>query len=114
MNSPEIDKKTPQKWRDRSVSTQIISGLRTGAQSIIAFDHVILEFWKTDKVFHFCCRLSVGHIRLRIRPHNKLINLQTISYGGNAKDYCTITTRKSENKSATCVVLKTILQNARI
>ena len=33
-----------------------------------------------------------------------------ISYEGNAKDYCTITTRKSENKSATCVVLKTILQ----
>ena len=31
---------------------------------------MILEFWKTDKVFHFCCRLSVGRIRLRIRPHN--------------------------------------------
>ena len=27
-----------------------------------------------------------------------------------AKDYCTITTRESENKSATYVVLKTILQ----
>ena len=33
-----------------------------------------------------------------------------ISCEGNAKDYCTITTRKSENKSATCVVWKTILQ----
>ena len=33
-----------------------------------------------------------------------------ISYEGNAKDYCTITTRKSENKSATCVVWKTVLQ----
>ena len=33
-----------------------------------------------------------------------------ISYEGNAEDYCRITTRKSKNKSATCVVLKTILQ----
>ena len=29
---------------------------------------------------------------------------------GNAKDYCTIITRKSQNKSATCVILKTILE----
>ena len=41
-----------------------------------------------------------------------------ISFEGNAKDYCTITTRKfttrkSENMSATCAVLKTILQKKR-
>ena len=41
------------------------------------------------------------------------MNKQTISYEGNAKDYCTITTRKSENKSATCAVLKTILQKKK-
>ena len=29
---------------------------------------------------------------------------------GNARDYCTVITRMSQNKSATCVILKTILE----
>ena len=32
----------------------------------------------------------------------------------NAKDYCTIITRKSQNKSATCHILKTILVKKRV
>ena len=50
--------------------------------ALIAFDHVILEFWKTDKVFHFCCRLSVGRgvntkeIEIEIKGNEAEINWQ--------------------------------------
>ena len=69
MNSPEIDKKV-HKCEETEALVLSISRLKTSAQSLIAFDHVIFEFWKTDQVFQFCCRLSVGRIRLRIR-HTK-------------------------------------------
>ena len=71
MNSPEIDKKIHKSEETEALVLKLSLGSEPSAQSLIAFDHVILEFWKTDKVFHFCCRLSVGRIRLRIRPHNK-------------------------------------------
>ena len=42
-------------------------------------------------------------------PRNYLATNQTANEG-NAKDYCTVITRKSQNKSATCVILKTIVE----
>ena len=59
MNSPEIDKKIHKSEETEALVLKLSLGSEPSAQSLIAFDHVILEFWKTDKVFHFCCRLGV-------------------------------------------------------
>ena len=63
MNSLKIDKiNSTKKGRDRGIVLNLSLGseLVPNRPAKIPFDHVILEFWKTDKVFTFAADYMLG------------------------------------------------------